>query len=283
MVRPRLGQHFLLDSAVAGRIVDALASEPIDGVPVEIGPGKGALTRPLLKRFGKLYALEKDPDLVRFLNARLPADNGLRLYRADALHFDFRTLAGPGERLWLVGNLPYAISTALLFHLLLQRDHLAGMIFMLQREVARRVAAPPGGADYGRLSVMVQYWCEAETLFEVPAHAFVPPPRVTSAVLRLRLRPAPRCPARDANLYANLVFRAFSQRRKTLRNALCGLAEEHHFIKAKLSPAVRAQTLSPEDFAHLSNVLSESGRHPPARPAEPRPSVASGRSVRYSG
>jgi 16S rRNA (adenine1518-N6/adenine1519-N6)-dimethyltransferase len=209
--RKRFGQHFLVDAGVIGAIVDAI--DPRPGQPlVEIGPGLGALTGPLLARCGALTVIELDRDLA----ARLRRQAGLEVIEADVLEVDFRRL---GQRLRIVGNLPYNISTPILFHLLDAVAHVADQHFMLQREVVQRMAAGPGGKDYGRLSVMLQWRYRIEPVLEVAPECFDPPPRVHSAVVRMIPLPPDDTPV-DAALLSALVASAFSQRRKLLRHTL---------------------------------------------------------------
>jgi 16S rRNA (adenine1518-N6/adenine1519-N6)-dimethyltransferase len=249
--RKRFAQHFLHDPGVIERIIAAIAPRPGDAM-VEIGPGTGALTAPLLERLERLEAVELDRDLIPALQ-RLDAGRArLTLYNQDALGFDFAALARGCGRLRVVGNLPYNISTPLIFHLLGAVQGLQDMHFLLQREVVDRIAARPGGKTYGRLSVMVQYHCEAERLFAVGAGAFSPPPKVDSAFLRLRPLPTPP-PLRDRERFERIVAQAFSQRRKTLRNALRGLVSEQDIRAAGLDPARRGETLSVGQFVALAN------------------------------
>lgn len=255
--RKRFGQHFLHDPVVVERILRALGPAPGDRL-VEIGPGEGVLTRPLLEAAGALDVVEIDRDLAAALvDASLP---GLRVHNADALRFDFRALArercGP---LRVVGNLPYNVSTPLIFHLLDQSDVISDMHFMLQKEVVERLTAPPGGGDYGRLTVMAAYRCSAERLFRVGPGAFRPPPKVDSAVVRLVPHEAPPVAVGDERVFARVVAAAFGQRRKTLRNALRWMLELEAIEKAGVEPGARAENLSLEQFAALSRqaVLSQ--------------------------
>ncbi|MCB2022775.1 MAG: 16S rRNA (adenine(1518)-N(6)/adenine(1519)-N(6))-dimethyltransferase RsmA [Rhizobacter sp.] len=212
--RKRFGQHFLVDPFVIGAIVDAIAPRPGDAL-VEIGPGLGAMTLPLAARCATLTVIELDRDLA----ARLEANPDLRVIEADVLDVDFTALAQRlGTPLRVVGNLPYNISTPILFHLLAHVDSIADQHFMLQKEVVERMAAAPGGKTYGRLSVMLQWRYAIDALIDVPPGAFDPPPRVDSAVVRMRPLPAP--PGVDAALLGEIVTVAFSQRRKVLRNTL---------------------------------------------------------------
>ncbi len=214
VARKRFGQHFLVDAGVIAAIVAAIDPRPGQAL-VEIGPGLGALTAPLLARCGSLTVIELDRDLA----ARLRQRAGLVVVEADVLTVDFAALAHErGQPLRVVGNLPYNISTPILFHLLDAAAHWRDAHFMLQKEVVERMAAAPGGKDYGRLTVMLQWRCAVEALFDVPPQAFDPPPRVDSAIVRLR--PHALASAVDAARLGELVTVAFSQRRKLLRHTL---------------------------------------------------------------
>lgn len=256
--RKRFGQHFLHDASVIQRVLDAIDPRPGQRV-VEIGPGPGALTVPLLRSLGDLDVVELDRDLVAALADRCRGLGELRIHAADALRFDFRSLAGRGEHLRLVGNLPYNISTPLVFHVLEQSDCIQDMVFMLQKEVVERMAAAPGGKTYGRLSVMVQYRCSVRRLFTVRPGAFTPPPKVDSAVVHLQPRPA-AVAAADEGLLSQVVAQAFSQRRKTLRNALSALADADILRTAGINPGSRAETLSVDDFVRLANRITAAGQ-----------------------
>ena len=250
--RKRFGQHFLHDAAIIERIVAAI--EPVPGQSlVEIGPGLGALTGPLLARLGQLQAVEIDRDVIRHLQQRYDASQ-LQLHQADALQFQFGSLPGAGA-LRVVGNLPYNISTPLLFHLLQQREHILDMHFMLQKEVVDRMAAGAGDAAYGRLSVMLAPWCQVEPLFDIGPAAFRPPPRVTSTFVRLRPHSQPVLAIDHHPDFAAVVSAAFSQRRKTLRNALRPLLSDAQIAAAGIDPAARAEVIAPAGFAALGNVL----------------------------
>ena len=251
--RKRFGQHFLRDPSVLERIVAAIRPVPGDHL-VEIGPGLGALTRPLLAAVGELDAVELDRDLLEPLRAHCADIGRLRLHHADALKFDFAALRGTGPRLRVVGNLPYNISTPLLFHLLDQASHLRDLHFMLQQDVVERMAAGPGEEAYGRLSVMLQYRCHVEPLFTVGPEAFRPPPKVRSAVVRLVPRETLPVAVRDERLFAEVVRRAFAQRRKTLRNALRGWLDIAQIEAAGVNPGARPETLDLAAFAALSAV-----------------------------
>jgi 16S rRNA (adenine1518-N6/adenine1519-N6)-dimethyltransferase len=254
--RKRFGQHFLHDAGVLRRILDAVDPRPGDRV-VEIGPGPGVLTELLIERIGPVDAIEIDRDLAAALRQRWPQE--LRLHEGDALEFDFGALAGErGGPLRVVGNLPYNISTPLLFHLLAHRAHITDLTVMLQKEVIDRIVARPGNEHYGRLGVMLFPWFEMKKLFDVGPGAFRPPPKVWSSVARLNVLPGPRFAVPPA--YAQVVAQAFSQRRKTLRNALRGLLGPAAFDAAGIDPGARPETLSPQQFA----ALAELAGNPPA-------------------
>jgi 16S rRNA (adenine1518-N6/adenine1519-N6)-dimethyltransferase len=251
--RKRFGQHFLHDPAVIGRIVQSLAVRPGDHL-VEIGPGRGALTAQLLKFADcTLDAIEIDRDLARALLAEFAPPRSV-LHVVDALEFDFGRLAGErGGALRIVGNLPYNISTPLLFHLLRSPHALTDMTIMLQREVVARMAAGAGSPDYGRLSVMLAPLTEIQPLFDVGPGAFQPPPRVWSAVVRIKMRPAPLFPLSPH--YAAVVTAAFTQRRKTLRNALSQMLTRAQIEACGIDPGARPETLSPAAFNTLATAL----------------------------
>ncbi len=253
--RKRFGQHFLHDRNILARIVTALAPKPDDRV-IEIGPGTGALTRELLTRVAHLNAVELDRDLIARLHSEFPSDQ-LTLHSADALKFDFCRLAEDSRKLRLVGNLPYNISTPLLFHLLDQARCIRDMLFMLQKEVVTRLAAAPGGKDYGRLSVMIQYRCAVEQLFDVPPGAFTPPPQVDSAVVRLVPHATPPVTVNDPDRFARLVQAAFASRRKVLRNTLKNFLRAEEMLALGIDPTRRAETLSLAEFAALSNAAAQ--------------------------
>jgi 16S rRNA (adenine1518-N6/adenine1519-N6)-dimethyltransferase len=227
LARKRFGQHFLTDGLVIDAIIDAIDPQPGEAI-VEIGPGLGAMTGPLTARCQRLSVIELDRDLA----ARLRQRPELNVIESDVLKVDFATLAGQlapaaGARLRVVGNLPYNISTPILFHLLDAVDHVLDQHFMLQKEVVVRMAAAPGSKDYGRLSVMLQWRYAIEDVLDVPPAAFDPPPRVDSAVVRMLPLPAP--PGVDATVLGEIVTVAFSQRRKILRNTLGRWLDEHAF------------------------------------------------------
>lgn len=247
--RPRkhFGQHFLHDPAIIRRIVESFDPRPGQRI-VEIGPGRGALTGLLLARAGELDAVEIDRDLA----ARLRGTPGLRVHETDALRFDFAQLGQEEQNLRVIGNLPYNISTPLLFHLLEQAALIRDMLFMLQKEVVDRMIAAPNSPAYGRLSVMVQYRCAAEKLFDLGPGAFTPPPKVDSSIVYLRpYREAPVAVPDQAG-FARLVALAFANRRKTLRNNLKGVLDENAIRAAGVAPKARAETLDLTQFAALA-------------------------------
>jgi 16S rRNA (adenine1518-N6/adenine1519-N6)-dimethyltransferase len=249
--RKRFGQHFLHDPRILTRIVQALAAQPGEHL-VEIGPGRGALTGRLLALRGcTLDAIEIDRDLAAQLRDRFSGSPDRALHEGDALEFDFSALARErGGRLRIVGNLPYNISTPLLFHLLRQAASITDLTVMLQREVVARIAAAPGAADYGRLSVMLAPHLQVERLFDVGPGAFRPPPQVWSAVVRLTVRAQPLF--RVSPHYAAVVAAAFAQRRKTLRNALSQILTAAEIGACAIDPKARPGTLAPEAFNTLA-------------------------------
>ena len=253
--RRRFGQNFLVSPGVIGNIVRAIAPRAADNL-VEIGPGLGALTEPLLQIVDQLHVVEIDRDLIARLKQRFPPER-LKIHEGDALVFDFSTL---GSRLRVVGNLPYNISTPLLFHLADFADQVHDMHFMLQKEVVDRMVAEPGTADYGRLSVMLQYRFEMERLFIVPPGSFNPAPKVDSAIVRLIPKPASALLAKDADRFSELVRVAFGQRRKMLRNNLRGLVDEATLLALGIAPTARAEELTCEAYVRLANYPAIGGR-----------------------
>ena len=256
--RKRFGQHFLHDPAVIERIAAAVAPHRGEAL-VEIGPGRGALTRRLLQSdCGTLDAIEIDRDLAALLREQCSADPRFILHAADALQMDFGDLARQrGQPLRVVGNLPYNISTPLLFHLLQSARHIRDIHVMLQREVIARMAAMPGDSAYGRLTVMLAPWVQVERLFDVGPGAFQPPPQVWSTVARLTVRPQPAFPVSAA--FAAIVAAAFSHRRKTLRNALRGLATSEQIASCGVDPSARPETVSPALFNAIAGKVELPG------------------------
>jgi 16S rRNA (adenine1518-N6/adenine1519-N6)-dimethyltransferase len=252
--KKNLGQHFLTDRGVIDRIVQAVNPKPGD-VLMEIGPGQGAITFPLLKKHGSLTVIEFDRDLITPLSEAAHGLGDLTIVHKDVLKVDFGKLAGD-NRIRLVGNLPYNISTPILFHVLEHAEGIIDMHFMLQKEVVERMAAAPGSKVYGRLSVMLQAICEVMPLFDVPPAAFRPPPKVDSAVVRLLPRPAEQIGIADPALFERLVRDAFGQRRKTLRNATQAVCSAEQILASGLRPELRAEQVSVAEFINLSNYLS---------------------------
>jgi 16S rRNA (adenine1518-N6/adenine1519-N6)-dimethyltransferase len=254
--RKRFGQNFLHDHNIIYSILSSLQARPGEHW-VEIGPGLGALTGPLLKLGLYLDVVELDRDLVAFLKDKFRQQDRLQIHSADALKFDFSALAEGTEKLRIIGNLPYNISTPLMFHLLDNDSCIEDMHFMLQKEVVDRICAAPGNKKYGKLSVMMQYYCATELLFDVPPESFDPAPKVMSAIVRLVPHKKPPVEIKDLEMLNKVVTQAFSQRRKTLRNSLKKLIDEEAIIALDINPVLRAEALSLNDFAKLSNLLHE--------------------------
>jgi 16S rRNA (adenine1518-N6/adenine1519-N6)-dimethyltransferase len=252
--RKRFGQNFLHDHNIIYHILSSLQAKP-DEHWVEIGPGMGALTEPLLNLGLRLDVVELDRDLVSLLKDKFKQHANLEIFSADALRFNFSALVKNNEKLRIIGNLPYNISTPLMFHLLDNASCIDDMHFMLQKEVVDRICAAPGSKKYGRLSVMMQYYCATELLFDVPPESFDPAPKVMSAIVRLVPHQQPPVEVNDITLLNRVVVQAFSQRRKTLRNSLSKLIEEDAIIALNIDPTLRAEALSLADFAKLSNLL----------------------------
>jgi 16S rRNA (adenine1518-N6/adenine1519-N6)-dimethyltransferase len=252
--RKRFGQHFLQDDNVIERLVDVIAPMPGQHL-VEIGPGQGALTFPVLKRTQHLDVVELDRDLIPILSERAKNKGTLTIHEADALRFDFGSLVTDKQPLRIIGNLPYNISTPLIFHLLEFAEHITDMHFMLQKEVVDRLAAEIGTGDYGRLSIMAQYHCQISSLFDVSPDAFYPPPKVNSSIVRLvPYKTLPHI-ATDYEQLENVVKQAFSQRRKTLRNCLKNRVSEAQWLQAGIDPSLRPEQLTVADYVKLSNLL----------------------------
>lgn len=252
--RKRFGQNFLHDHRIIYNIIASIQARPGEHW-VEIGPGQGALTEPLLKEGVHLDVVELDRDLVALLKEQFKHYDNLRIHSADALKFDFASLAEDNRELRVIGNLPYNISTPLMFHLLDNAACIQDMHFMLQKEVVDRICAAPGSKKYGRLSVMMQYYCATELLFDVPPESFDPPPKVMSAIVRLIPHPQPPVQVRDVTKLNKVVTQAFSQRRKTLRNSLKTLIAEQDIEALNIDPTLRAEMIALSDFAKLSNLL----------------------------
>jgi len=254
--RKRFGQHFLSDPGIIDAIVRAV-HPTADDIIVEIGPGQGAITDALARSAGHLHAVELDRDLVARLRHQYEDNPDVTVHEADALRFDFASL---GDRIRVVGNLPYNISTPLLFHLLKFRDRILDMHFMLQKEVVDRMAASPGSKAYGRLGIMLGCHLNIESLFDVPPEAFDPPPEVTSAIVRLDPLPPGTFDIQDEAGLSTLVSTAFMQRRKTLRNSLKKSVEANDFETVGIDASLRPEQVSITDYVRLSNHLWQKSR-----------------------
>lgn len=259
--RKRFGQNFLQDEGIIRRIVRSIAPQADDHM-VEIGPGMGALTEIILESAERLDVIELDRDLIPGLKVKFFNHKGFEIHQADALKFDFSELIDDDKPLRVAGNLPYNISTPLIFHLLEQRQNIQDMHFMLQKEVVERLAAAPGTNDWGRLGIMAQYLCDVEALFIVPPEAFDPMPKVDSAIVRLTPHKELPHPAKSAECLDNLVRTAFAQRRKTLRNNLKGLLDVAEIEALGIDPQRRPETLSLQEVVALSDCLADRlGKH----------------------
>lgn len=252
--RKRFGQHFLCDPTIVDRIVAALAPKTTDHL-VEIGPGQGAITLPIIKQIKQLEVVELDRDLIPELKERIGSRGNLIVHEADALKFDFAQLKNSTKKLRVFGNLPYNISTPLLFHLLTFTDIISDMLFMLQKEVAERITADVDTEHYGRLSVMMQYRCAGQLLFDVPPEAFFPPPKVQSSIIKLIPFVTLPVIANNEETFSAVVKQAFEMRRKTLRNSLKRLVDDTVWEKSGINPQRRAENLSVAEFVTISNYL----------------------------
>lgn len=253
-VRKRFGQHFLHDKQVIDQLIRAIAVQPSQHF-LEIGPGKGALTIPLLQQCNSMIAVELDRDLIPVLRQQASKHGDLQIINADILNFRLNSL--PGESYRIVGNLPYNISTPLMFHLLDSIDRIHDMHFMVQKEVAQRIVADVGNGHYGRLSVMLQSQCDCQYLFDVAPTCFMPPPAVDSAVIRLQPRQQAEFEISDKFLFAQIVQTAFEQRRKTVSNALKTIVSDDIFAHCGIDKRLRAENLRGCDYAALTQALSE--------------------------
>jgi len=254
--KKKFGQNFLVDERIIGDIISVIRPEPDDNM-VEIGPGLGALTRPLLKKLNHLHVVEIDRDIIARLQQDYPQENAkakLTIHAGDALEFDIATLPVP---LRIVGNLPYNISSPLLFHFAAYAGRILDMHFMLQNEVVERMVAEPSTPAYGRLSVMLQYRFRMEKLLDAPPESFRPAPKVDSAIVRMLPLPTSEIAVRNEKLFAAIVRTAFGQRRKTLRNTLRGYLDEADFENLGINPQLRAENLAVADFIKVANYLDE--------------------------
>ena len=249
--RKRFGQHFLHDRNIIDRIIRAISPQQDDNL-LEIGPGRGALTLPLLKHCKPFTAIALDRDLIPILQQQVSEDSRLNLINTDILNFELASLSC-AEDLRIVGNLPYNISTPLMFHLMESFCRIRDMHFMVQKEVAKRIVADASTAHYGRLSVMIQYYCHCQYLFDVPPGCFTPPPRVDSAIIRLTPHATPIASVNDCTMFSEIVQAAFSQRRKTISNSLKSTLSSECFASCQIDKRLRAENLTLQDFACLAN------------------------------
>lgn len=251
IAKKKFGQNFLIDQSIIQSLINAIHPQAED-LMVEIGPGLGAMTQPLLKQLNHLHVVEIDRDIIQWMQGFYPAQK-MTIHNSDVLKFDFGTL---GERIRVVGNLPYNISSPILFKLLENTAQIIDMHFMLQKEVVERMVAAPSNAEYGRLSVMLQYRLQMEYLVTVPPEAFDPAPKVESAFVRCVPYASLPFPATDEALFAKVVTAAFGQRRKTLRNTLKGLLDDAGFSALNIDSQLRAENLSVAEFVAISNYLA---------------------------
>ncbi|MFM6978909.1 MAG: 16S rRNA (adenine(1518)-N(6)/adenine(1519)-N(6))-dimethyltransferase RsmA [Methylophilaceae bacterium] len=251
--KKRFGQNFLVDQSIIQSLISAIQPQEND-LMVEIGPGLGALTKPLLAHLKHLHLVEIDRDIIEWMQGQYPAEK-ITIHASDVLKFDFAQLLTAGNKLRVVGNLPYNISSPILFHLLPSLASIQDMHFMLQKEVVERMVAEPSSSEYGRLSVMLQYYLQMEYLMTVPGTAFDPPPKVESAFVRCV--PHTQLPyiAKDTECFAKVVTMAFSQRRKTIRNTLKALLTDADFVALNIDSQLRAENLSVQQFVEISNYL----------------------------
>ena len=257
--RKRFGQHFLHDKNIINKMLRSIAVSEGERF-LEIGPGQGALTFPLLAECKKLIAVELDRDLIPILNKNSIPYGELTVINADVLNFDINQLDGD-QPYRVVGNLPYNISTPLMFHLLDSITRIQDMHFMVQKEVAQRIVAKVGDKHYGRLSVMMQYQCQCQYLFDVAPGCFTPPPKVDSAIIRLTPLKAPDYPVKDVALFSQIVQTAFGQRRKTVSNSLKSLVSAEIFETSGIDKRLRAENLSGHDFAKLTQTVLDENHH----------------------
>ena len=253
--RKRFGQNFLHDKMIIQRIVNSINPRQGDHI-VEIGPGEGALTELVLDKIGAMDVVELDRDLIPLLKIRFVIEDGLNIHQADALKFDFCSLQHDEKKLRIIGNLPYNISTPLLFHLFDNNHCIEDMHFMLQKEVVDRMVANPGDSAYGRLSIMLRYFCHAEYVFTVKPGAFRPAPKVDSAIVRLVPHDKPPVDIDNFDAFSKLVNFSFTQRRKTLRNILRGQLDAEQIEALGIEPTIRPERLSLEDFTKIANAIN---------------------------
>lgn len=254
--RKRFGQNFLHDQGIIDRIVQSINPQASDHI-VEIGPGQGALTRPLAASGARLDCVELDRDLAAFLQTNVGKQANVTIHQQDILKFDLASVQHDSRRLRIIGNLPYNISTPVLFYLLQQHSHIQDMVFMLQLEVVNRMAAQVGDKNYGRLGLMLQYYCEVEPLFNVPSAAFTPRPKVSSAIVRLIPHQTMPIQAKDPECLQVVIRTAFNQRRKTLKNSLKAIISETVLTTLPLDVSMRPENLTLADYVLISDALTE--------------------------
>ncbi len=262
--KKRFGQNFLHNDMVISSIVDAINPKPTDNL-IEIGPGLGALTEPVIERAGKLSVVELDRDLAHRLRHHPFLAPHLTIHETDALQFDFSQLVTEDKPLRIFGNLPYNISTPLIFHLLSFKDQVKDMHFMLQKEVVERMAASPNCKAYGRLSIMTQYQCQVIPVMEIGPEAFKPAPKVDSAIVRLLPHTKISNPVKDLKVLNTVCLTAFNQRRKTIRNSFKKLLSAEQLTHLNIEPSLRAENLSIDEFIKLANYITD---NPPAEQEE---------------
>jgi|TARA_B110000438_G_scaffold45039_1_gene45103 16S rRNA (adenine1518-N6/adenine1519-N6)-dimethyltransferase len=251
--KKRFGQHFLIDQQIVHAIVSNINPKP-DDVIIEIGPGNGVLTKPIAQSKPNLHIVELDRDLIPTLERKFSHYPNISIHQGDALKFDYSSI---GKKLRIIGNLPYNISTPLMFHLIQFKNNIYDQHFMLQKEVANRLAASPGGKNYGRLSIMFGTYMDTYNLFDVPAKAFNPAPRVISSVVKIKPKPNNQIIIKNPATLSKIVTQAFSQRRKTLRNSLKGLISDKIMIEMDLSPTQRAEEVPILTWSKLANTINE--------------------------
>ena len=257
LTRKRFGQHFLKDSIILEKIIATIRPQKTDTI-IEIGPGQGALTDFLINECAQLILVEIDRDLVAFLQKKYNYSKNLTIYQSDILQFDLSTSKIENKRLRILGNLPYNISTPLLFHLFAQIEFIKDIHCMFQKETVLRLTASVNDTNYGRLSIMSQFFCDNSLLFNVPSNAFIPPPKVESAFMRLIPGKTTTNTVKDLNQFSALVKEAFTYRRKTIANALKKLIPNKKWNIIGINPQARPQELTVEDFVKISNSLHDS-------------------------
>ena len=254
ILRKRFGQHFLTDKTIIHTIVQIINPTVKQNI-CEIGPGLGAITLPILKKINQMHAVEIDRDLAQELQVKCKDIGTVIIHNADVLKFNFNDIADPNQPMRLIGNLPYNISTSLLFHLLNFSSLIMDMHFMLQKEVVDRIIAKPGHSQYSRLTVMVQSYYDVESLLDISPDMFTPPPKVNSSFLRLMQNDVYEKKIKNRNLFNNIIDTAFNQRRKTIKNSLSSIVSRQQLENAIIDPDLRPQEISIQQYIKLSNQL----------------------------